>query len=142
MADAKSFALPIQPESAVLHHVAMGQIGAPASMRRTLLALALGLGGLSLTALGDDAGIKSYGRHLAQECTGCHRLDGVDNGIPSILGWDAGRFIATLKYYRKAAWFPSKNNANGQRRKGGDQSSDFESRDTRSRSASRGDLFS
>ena len=69
-------------------------------MRRTLPALALGLGGLSLAATADDAKIKSYGRHLAQECTGCHRIDGVDNGIPSILGWDAERFIATLKYYQ------------------------------------------
>jgi cytochrome c553 len=69
-------------------------------MRRTLPALALGLAGLSLAALGDDAKIKSYGRHLAQECTGCHRIDGVDNGIPSILGWDAERFITTLEFYR------------------------------------------
>ena len=64
------------------------------------LGLALGLGGLSLAAAGDDAKIKSYGRHLAQECTGCHRLDGVDNGIPSIIGWDAERFIVTLKFYQ------------------------------------------
>ena len=72
-------------------------------MRRTLLALAVGLGGLSLAAAGDDAKIKSYGRHLAQECTGCHRLDGVDNGIPSILGWDAERFMMTLRFYQAGA---------------------------------------
>ena len=46
-----------------------------------LPALALGLG-VSLAASADDAKLKSYGRHLAQECTGCHRIDGVDNGIP------------------------------------------------------------
>ena len=72
-------------------------------MRRTLPALAVGLAGLSLAALGDDAKIKSYGRHLAQECTGCHRLDGVDNGIPSILGWDAERFMTTLRFYQAGA---------------------------------------
>ena len=43
---------------------------------------------------------KSYGRHLAQECTSCHRIDGVENGIPSIVGWDADRFVATIEFYR------------------------------------------
>ena len=44
--------------------------------------------------------LRSYGRHLAQECTGCHRIDGTDNGIPSIVGWDADRFARTLEFYR------------------------------------------
>ena len=48
----------------------------------------------------DDAKVKSYGRHLAQECTACHRIDGTDNGIPSIVGWDADRFARTLEFYR------------------------------------------
>ena len=48
----------------------------------------------------DVSRLLSYGRHLAQECTGCHRLDGIDNGIPSIVGWEADRFVATLKFYR------------------------------------------
>jgi cytochrome c553 len=75
-------------------------MGAPASIRRALSALALGLGGLSLAAAGDDTKLKSYGRHLAQECTACHRIDGVDNGIPSILGWDAERFVTTMRFYQ------------------------------------------
>ncbi len=73
---------------------------APASIRHALPALALGLGVLSLAATADDTRLRSYGRHLAQECTGCHRIDGVDNGIPSILGWDAERFVTTLKFYQ------------------------------------------
>jgi cytochrome c len=72
-------------------------------MRRTLPALALCLVGPSLAAVGDDAKIKSYGRHLAQECTGCHRIDGIDNGIPSILGWDTERFVTTLRFYQAGA---------------------------------------
>ena len=72
-------------------------------MRRILLALALGLGAVSPAAAGDDARLESYGRHLAQECTGCHRIDGVDNGIPSIVAWEAQRFIATLKFYQTGA---------------------------------------
>ena len=78
-------------------------MGAPASLRRTLLALALGLGSWSIAAAADDAKLKSYGRHLAQECTGCHRIDGIDNGIPSIVGWDAERFVTTLRFYQAGA---------------------------------------
>jgi cytochrome c len=65
-----------------------------------ILALGAGLGASGLAAATDDAKLKSYGRHLAQECSGCHRIDGIDNGIPSIVGWDAERFVATLKFYK------------------------------------------
>jgi len=65
------------------------------------LALTLGLGALGPTALADDdPKVRSYGRHLAQECTGCHRIDGTDNGIPPILGWEPERFVRTLEFYR------------------------------------------
>jgi len=72
-------------------------------MRVGLVVLALGLGALGLGAAGDDARLKAYGRHLAQECTGCHRIDGVDNGIPSIVGWDPETFVTTLGFYRTGA---------------------------------------
>jgi cytochrome c553 len=48
----------------------------------------------------DEAKVKAYGRHLAQECTSCHRIDGIDNGIPSIVGWSPESFIATIGFYR------------------------------------------
>jgi cytochrome c553 len=71
---------------------------------------AAGLLGLCLWKAGDagaqgaqDAKLQAYGRHLAQECTGCHRIDGVDNGIPSIIGWKADTFIATVKFYQSGA---------------------------------------
>jgi len=48
----------------------------------------------------DDSKLKAYGRHLAQECTGCHRIDGIDNGIPSIIGWQADVLVATMKFYQ------------------------------------------
>ena len=57
-------------------------------------------GGRPSSALADDAKLEAYGRHLAQECTSCHRIDGIDNGIPSIIGWHADAFIATMKFYR------------------------------------------
>jgi cytochrome c553 len=84
-------------------HSGQDQTGSPPSLRRILLALALGFGSASIAAAADDAKLKSYGRHLAQECTGCHRIDGTDNGIPSILGWDAERFVTTLRFYQAGA---------------------------------------
>lgn len=54
----------------------------------------------SRSALSDDAKREAYGRHLARECTSCHRIDGVDNAIPSIVGWPTDAFVATLKFYR------------------------------------------
>jgi cytochrome c553 len=50
--------------------------------------------------LAEDARIAAYGRHLARECTTCHRLDGTDNGIPSIVAWPTDTFVSTLKFYR------------------------------------------
>jgi len=51
-------------------------------------------------ARSDDAKLRSYGEHLSSECTTCHRVDGTDNGIPSIVGWPAEDFIFTLKAYQ------------------------------------------
>ncbi len=71
-----------------------------------------GLAGVALLALclckagnagAQDGKLQAYGRHLAQECTGCHRIDGVDNGIPSIIGWQADVLIATVKFYQSGA---------------------------------------
>lgn len=54
-------------------------------------------------AVADDAKLLAYGKHLAGECTACHRIDGVDNGIPSITGWPVEHFVITLGYYRTGA---------------------------------------
>lgn len=48
----------------------------------------------------DAAKLTAYGRHLANECTSCHRIDGLDSGIPSIIGWPSEMFVATMKFYR------------------------------------------
>jgi cytochrome c553 len=69
------------------------------SLRLALLALGVCATGDSGLA-DDDPKLTSYGRHLAQECTGCHRIDGASNGIPSIVGWDARQFVATMEFYR------------------------------------------
>ena len=54
---------------------------------------------IAAPAVADDK-LMTYGRHLSRECTTCHRADGVNNGIPSIIGWPADTFIATMKFYR------------------------------------------
>jgi cytochrome c553 len=48
----------------------------------------------------DDAKLRSYGQHLGRECVACHRIDGVDNGIPGIVGWTTDVFVETMGYYR------------------------------------------
>lgn len=73
--------------------------------------LAARLGGVALLVLclwqagsaAEDGKVRAYGQHLARECTGCHRIDGIDNGIPSIVGWKADVFVATLKFYQSGA---------------------------------------
>ncbi|MEQ1711421.1 MAG: c-type cytochrome [Hyphomicrobium sp.] len=71
-----------------------------------MLAAALFAGSVSAfadAARADAAKLVRYGEHLSQECTACHRRDGVDNGIPSILGMKAEDFEETLKFYKTGA---------------------------------------
>lgn len=68
--------------------------------RSMVLAAVVLLGATSIQASSEDAKREAYGRHLAHECTSCHRIDGVDNAIPSIVGWPPDSFIATIKFYR------------------------------------------
>jgi cytochrome c553 len=51
-------------------------------------------------AQADAEKLKSYGQHLGRECVTCHRIDGVDNGIPGIVGWTADVFVETMGYYK------------------------------------------
>lgn len=62
----------------------------------TALWLAAGLS----AAHADDSKALAYGKHLSGECSACHRIDGVDNGIPSITGWPVEDFVVTLNFYR------------------------------------------
>ncbi|MEM7269547.1 MAG: c-type cytochrome [Pseudomonadota bacterium] len=42
-----------------------------------------------------------YGEYLASECTTCHQANGANDGIPGIVGWDAGDFVTALHAYRE-----------------------------------------
>ncbi len=66
-------------------------------LRCTTVALALGALRLATPASAAD---KAYGQYLSSECVTCHRDDGQDNGIPSIVGWPADQFLAVLMSYK------------------------------------------
>ena len=70
--------------------------------RKALVALTIGVLNCG-SAYADDGKIKAFGQHLSGECTACHRVDGVDNGVPSITGWSKDDFVATLKFYSSGA---------------------------------------
>ena len=53
------------------------------------------------TASADASELRDYGEYLSGECTTCHRIDGQDNGIPGIVGWDVASFVETVNYYKK-----------------------------------------
>jgi cytochrome c553 len=67
------------------------------------LGVAIGLLSCVAARAAEEARLKSYGQHLAQECTSCHRPDGVNNGIPSIAGWPADILERTLRFYQQGA---------------------------------------
>jgi cytochrome c553 len=67
------------------------------------LALGLLTAPMTRTLAADDAKLLAYGKHLSAECSGCHRIDGVDNGIPSITGWVPLDFIATIGFFKNGS---------------------------------------
>lgn len=46
-------------------------------------------------------GDPAYGEYLSSECTGCHRTDGADEGIPSITNWPAQDFVLAMHAYKE-----------------------------------------
>jgi cytochrome c553 len=71
---------------------------------RCYLLVSLALAAVVAPALGQTdtrlARLKEQGEWLAQECLACHKIDGSDKGIASIIGWRPSTFAATLKAYR------------------------------------------
>lgn len=59
----------------------------------------VGAAGAGSAQTAEDERLKALGRHLSRECVSCHRADGVDNGIPAIVGWKVGDFVDTLGFY-------------------------------------------
>lgn len=42
-----------------------------------------------------------YGEYLSSECTTCHRADGDNDGIPSIVGWQTEAFVTAMYAYKE-----------------------------------------
>lgn len=53
---------------------------------------------LPITAAADE--LRDYGEYLAGKCTSCHRVDGTDKVIPSIVGWVTESFIIVMNSYK------------------------------------------
>ncbi|NNL72510.1 MAG: c-type cytochrome [Silicimonas sp.] len=51
----------------------------------------------AILAIEGDA---EYGEYLSSECTTCHRTDGADKGIPSIVFWPEPDFVAAMHAYK------------------------------------------
>lgn len=49
-----------------------------------------------LAIVGDPA----YGEYLSSECTTCHKADGTDSGIPSIVLWPEEDFVIAMHAYK------------------------------------------
>ena len=52
-------------------------------------------------ATADEARLAALGKRLASECTSCHKEDGKNEGIPSIVGWGTREFVLTMEYYQR-----------------------------------------
>ncbi len=48
----------------------------------------------------DQQKLLRYGEQLAQKCVTCHRRDGKDDGIPSILALNEEEFLTALSLYK------------------------------------------
>lgn len=48
-----------------------------------------------------STGDAEYGAYLSGACATCHRTDGSDQGIPSIVGWHEEDFVAVMTAYKQ-----------------------------------------
>jgi cytochrome c553 len=55
---------------------------------------------IAVSAPAASAADPAYGEYLSSECVACHRRDGQDKGIPSIVGWPVDQFVAVLQSYK------------------------------------------
>lgn len=62
--------------------------------------LAIGCIVMGMSAAPARSADPAYGEYLSAECVACHRRDGQDKGIPSIVGWPSEQFVAVLKSYK------------------------------------------
>jgi cytochrome subunit of sulfide dehydrogenase len=76
---------------------------ANASSVRQIIALSLATCLIVLAADRCMAANDNRGFQLAAMCTSCHRLDGHDKGIPSIIGLDKEEFVRAMADFKSGA---------------------------------------
>jgi len=69
-------------------------------LRRAVAASLLAVLGALACSAEDQEALRRYGRHLAQECTACHRDGGAQSAIPSLAGRPEAEIVALLEDYR------------------------------------------
>jgi len=67
---------------------------------RQIIVLFIATGMLVLAAKRGMAADDSQGAQLAAICASCHRLDGRDKGIPSIVGLDQKQFVDVMAAFK------------------------------------------
>jgi cytochrome c553 len=70
------------------------------SATRLIATLLLAIFPIALGICSSPAAETNQGAQLAAMCASCHRLDGLDQGIPSIVGLDANKLIATMAEFK------------------------------------------
>jgi sulfide dehydrogenase cytochrome subunit len=71
-----------------------------AAPARTFIALLLATGPLAFIVDPSPAAENNQGAQLAAMCASCHRLDGQDQGIPSIIGLDENKLAGMLAEFK------------------------------------------
>jgi sulfide dehydrogenase cytochrome subunit len=67
---------------------------------RRILALLMATGALLSVVPQGAAGENNRAAQLAAMCASCHRLDGRDHGIPSIIGLDKKKLVDTMEAFK------------------------------------------
>jgi cytochrome c553 len=67
---------------------------------RLMMALSLAGSLFVLVVLPSAAAESNRGAQLAAMCAACHRLDGLDQGIPSIIGLDEKKLVGILAEFK------------------------------------------
>ena len=67
---------------------------------RLIVTLLLAIGPAALIIFSSPAAENSRGAQLAAMCAACHRLDGLDKGIPAIVGLDENKLVGMMAEFK------------------------------------------
>jgi cytochrome c553 len=67
---------------------------------RLIVTLLLAIGPIALIISSSPAAENNQGAQLAAMCAACHRLDGMDKGIPAIIGLDEKKFADAMAEFK------------------------------------------